>query len=396
MKNNKYYRVYAEINLDAIVKNVDNLMALTKENTGALAVVKADGYGHGDVAVAKAVAQKVTGYAVATLDEAVNLRENGVKKPILVLGYVDPYEFDILVSHEITATVFDVETAQLLADAARVQKKQAHCHIKVDTGMRRIGLEPDENGIAIVKQITALKELSADGIFTHFAASDETDKTSAEHQFKLFTDFTGRLEKEGLHFTYRHCANSAAVIDMPQVDLDMVRLGIAMYGMYPSDEVKKEKVELFPALDLKSHITMVKEIPAGEKVSYGGTFTTTRTTKLATVSVGYGDGYPRALSSKGYVLVRGQKAPIVGRVCMDQMMVDVTDIENVTRADIVTLIGKDGDAEITVEEIAALAGTFNYEFVCDLGKRIPRSYYLNGEYIGTHDCFRENWNLKNL
>ena len=396
MKNNKYYRVYAEINLDAIVKNVDNLMALTKENTGALAVVKADGYGHGDVAVAKAVAQKVTGYAVATLDEAVNLRENGVKKPILVLGYVDPYEFDILVSHEITATVFDVETAQLLADAARVQKKQAHCHIKVDTGMRRIGLEPDENGIAIVKQITALKELSADGIFKHFAASDETDKTSAEHQFKLFTDFTGRLEKEGIHFTYRHCANSAAVIDMPQVDLDMVRLGIAMYGMYPSDEVKKEKVELFPALDLKSHVTMVKEIPAGEKVSYGGTFTTTRTTKLATVSVGYGDGYPRALSSKGYVLVRGQKAPIVGRVCMDQMMVDVTDIENVTRADIVTLIGKDGDAEITVEEIAALAGTFNYEFVCDLGKRIPRSYYLNGEYIGTHDCFRENWNLKNL
>lgn len=396
MKNNKYYRVYAEINLDAIVKNVDNLMALTKENTGALAVVKADGYGHGDVAVAKAVAQKVTGYAVATLDEAVNLRENGVKKPILVLGYVDPYEFDILVSHEITATVFDVETAQLLADAARVQKKQAHCHIKVDTGMRRIGLEPDENGIAIVKQITALKELSADGIFTHFATSDETDKTSAEHQFKLFTDFTGRLEKEEIHFTYRHCANSAAVIDMPQVDLDMVRLGIAMYGMYPSDEVKKEKVELFPALDLKSHVTMVKEIPAGEKVSYGGTFTTTRTTKLATVSVGYGDGYPRALSSKGYVLVRGQKAPIVGRVCMDQMMVDVTDIENVTRADIVTLIGKDGDAEITVEEIAALAGTFNYEFVCDLGKRIPRSYYLNGEYIGTHDCFRENWNLKNL
>ena len=396
MKNNKYYRVYAEINLDAIVKNVDNLMALTKENTGALAVVKADGYGHGDVAVAKAVAQKVTGYAVATLDEAVNLRENGVKKPILVLGYVDPYEFDILVSHEITATVFDVETAQLLADAARVQKKQAHCHIKVDTGMRRIGLEPDENGIAIVKQITALKELSADGIFTHFAASDETDKTSAEHQFKLFTDFTGRLEKEGIHFTYRHCANSAAVIDMPQVDLDMVRLGIAMYGMYPSDEVKKEKVELFPALDLKSHITMVKEIPAGEKVSYGGTFTTTRTTKLATVSVGYGDGYPRALSSKGYVLVRGQKAPIVGRVCMDQMMVDVTDIKNVTRADIVTLIGKDGDAEITVEEIAALAGTFNYEFVCDLGKRIPRSYYLNGEYIVTLDCFRENWNLKNL
>ena len=394
MKNNKYYRVYAEINLDAIVKNVDNLMALTKENTGALAVVKADGYGHGDVAVAKAVAQKVTGYAVATLDEAVNLRENGVKKPILVLGYVDPYEFDILVSHEITATVFDVETAQLLADAARVQKKQAHCHIKVDTGMRRIGLEPDENGIAIVKQITALKELSADGIFTHFAASDETDKTSAEHQFKLFTDFTGRLEKEGIHFTYRHCANSAAVIDMPDTYKDMVRLGIAMYGMYPSDEVNKDKVQLKPALELKSHVTMVKTVPAGERVSYGGTFTTQHETKLATVSVGYGDGYPRNLSSKGYVIIRGHKVPIVGRVCMDQMMVDATSIPDIQRNDVVTLIGKDGNEEITVEEISALAGTFNYEFVCDLNKRIPRNYYYNGRYIGSHDYFHEKWNLE--
>ena len=394
MKNNKYYRVYAEINLDAIVKNVDNLMALTKENTGALAVVKADGYGHGDVAVAKAVAQKVTGYAVATLDEAVNLRENGAKKPILVLGYVDPYEFAILVSYEITATVFDVETAQLLADAARVQKKQAHCHIKVDTGMRRIGLEPDENGIAIVKQITALKELSADGIFTHFAASDETDKTSAEHQFKLFTDFTGRLEKEGIHFTYRHCANSAAVIDMPDTYKDMVRLGIAMYGMYPSDEVNKDKVQLKPALELKSHVTMVKTVPAGERVSYGGTFTTQHETKLATVSVGYGDGYPRNLSSKGYVIIRGHKVPIVGRVCMDQMMVDATSIPDIQRNDVVTLIGKDGNEEITVEEISALAGTFNYEFVCDLNKRIPRNYYYNGRYIGSHDYFHEKWNLE--
>ena len=215
-------------------------------------------------------------------------------------------------------------------------------------------------------------------------------------QLGRYLHFVELLKERGIEIPMKHCSNSAGIIDLPEANLNYVRAGITIYGMYPSDEVKKEKVELFPALDLKSHITMVKEIPAGEKVSYGGTFTTTRTTKLATVSVGYGDGYPRALSSKGYVLVRGQKAPIVGRVCMDQMMVDVTDIENVTRADIVTLIGKDGDAEITVEEIAALAGTFNYEFVCDLGKRIPRSYYLNGEYIGTHDCFRENWNLKNL
>lgn len=394
--NSKYYRVYADINLDAIVKNAENLMSLTKENTGALAVVKADGYGHGDVAVAKAVEGAVTGYAVATLDEAVNLRENGIKKPILVLGYADPYEFDVLTSYEITATVFDSETAELLAAAAKEQNKKAHCHIKVDTGMRRIGLEPNEDGVKVVKKITSLEGLQADGIFTHFAASDENDKTFAHHQFALFMEFIENLEKEGIHFEYRHCANSAAVIDMPEANLDMVRLGIAMYGMYPSDEVKKEKVELYPALELKSHVTMVKEVPKGEKVSYGGTFTTQRNTKLATVSVGYGDGYPRALSSKGYVLIRGRKAPIVGRVCMDQMMVDVTDIDDVSRADIVTLIGKDGEKCITVEEIAALAGTFNYEFVCDLGKRIPRNYYRNGEYIGTHDCFRESWNLKNL
>ncbi len=387
MKNNKYYRVYAEINLDAIVKNVDNLMALTKENTGALAVVKADGYGHGDVAVAKAVAQKVTGYAVATLDEAVNLRENGVKKPILVLGYVDPYEFDILVSHEITATVFDVETAQLLADAARVQKKQAHCHIKVDTGMRRIGLEPDENGIAIVKQITALKELSADGIFTHFAASDETDKTSAEHQFKLFTDFTGRLEKEGIHFTYRHCANSAAVIDMPQVDLDMVRLGIAMYGMYPSDEVEKERVPLKPAMELISHVAHVKWLTEGKPVSYGGTYVTTRPTKVATIPVGYGDGYPRSLSNKGYVLIHGQKAPIIGRVCMDQFMVDVTAIEDVEFGDKVVIFGRDGKEFLSVDTLGKLSGRFNYEFVCVLNKRIPREYIRHGEVVEQVDSF---------
>ena len=392
----KYYRVYADVELGNIESNVEALMALTPAGTKSLAVVKADGYGHGDVAVAKAVYSKVFGYAVATLDEAVNLRENGIDKPILILGFVNTDEYETLVENEVAATVFDYETAEELSEAAKKTGKTAICHIKVDTGMRRIGMEPDESGVMLVKKIKQLPNLNVRGIFTHFAASDETDKTSANRQYEKFNGFIKKLEDDGITFEIKHCANSAAVIDMPQVDLDMVRLGIAMYGMYPSDEVKKEKVELFPALDLKSHITMVKEIPAGEKVSYGGTFTTTRTTKLATVSVGYGDGYPRALSSKGYVLVRGQKAPIVGRVCMDQMMVDVTDIKNVTRADIVTLIGKDGDAEITVEEIAALAGTFNYEFVCDLGKRIPRSYYLNGEYIGTHDCFRENWNLKNL
>lgn len=392
----KYYRVYADINLDAIVENVKALKNLTKEGTKALAVVKADGYGHGDIAVSKAVYDLVNGYAVATLDEAVNLRENGIDKQILILGYVNPDEYEELVKHEIDATVFDIETAKELDEVAQRLGKKALCNIKVDTGMRRIGLEPDESGKEIVRQIKKLKNINARGIFTHFAASDEKDKTSAEAQFNKFKKFLDELEAEGITFETRHCSNSAAIIDMPQVNLDMVRLGIAMYGMYPSEEVDKSKVKLSPAIELKSHITMVKELEVGQKISYGGTYTTTKKTKIATVSVGYGDGYPRALSSKGYVLVAGKKANIVGRVCMDQMMVDVTDIDNVKRGDIVTLIGHDKDNYISIEEIADLAGTFNYEFVCDLGKRIPRNYYYNGQYIGSHDYFHENWKLKNI
>lgn len=389
--SNKYYRVYADVDLSAIQDNVKNLMANTAPGTKAMAVVKADGYGHGDVAIARAVDAFVDGYAVATLDEAVNLRENHITKPILILGFVSPEEYTTLVEHEIDATIFDVETAKQLSETAVQMGKQAYCHVKIDTGMRRIGLEPDESGKEVVRALKKLPMLEARGIFTHFAASDEADKTFADGQFEKFTNFVNELADEGITFTYRHCSNSAAIIDMPFANLDMVRLGIAMYGMYPSDEVKKANVSLRPALRLKSHITMVKEVPAGERVSYNGTFTTTRKTTLATVSVGYGDGYPRALSSKGYVLVKGKKAPIVGRVCMDQMMIDVTDIANVTRQDVVTLVGTDHKETITVEEISALAGTFNYEFVCDLGKRIPRNYYMNGQYIGSHDYFHENW-----
>ena len=390
----KYYRVYADINLDAIEKNVDALMSVTKEGTKAIAVVKADGYGHGDVAVSKTVYDKVFGYAVATIDEAINLRENGIDKPILILGFVNPDDFPKLVKHDVDATIFDAETAGLLSDAAVKAGKKAFCHIKVDTGMRRIGLNPNESGIEIIRQIEALPMIEARGIFTHFAAADETDKTFANMQLRKFNTFVERLEKENIIFEYRHCSNSAGIIDMPDANMDIVRLGISMYGMYPSDFVNRETVELTPALELKSHVTMIKTVEAGEKVSYGGTFITTRTTKLATVSIGYGDGYPRALSSKGYALVNGQKAPIVGRVCMDQMMLDVTDIGEVHRNDTVTLIGRDGDNYISVEEIAELAGTFNYEFVCDLGKRIPRNYYQNGKFIGSRDYFHEKWDLK--
>jgi alanine racemase len=385
--------VYADIDLDIIASNVDALMALTPKGTGAVAVVKADGYGHGDVAVAKAVYDKVRMYAVATLDEAVNLRENGIDKPILILGFVNVDEYETLVKNQVTATVFDYETARQLSETAEKLKMKALCHIKIDTGMRRIGLEPDESGIEVVKRISKLSNLDMQGIFTHFATSDEADKTKAERQLDRFEKFVGKLSEEGITFKYVHCANSAAVIDMPQTYKDMVRLGIAMYGMYPSNEVDKSRVALKPALKLMSHVTYVKEVPAGQEVSYGGTFVTGRTTTIATVSVGYGDGYPRSLSSKGYVLINGKKAPIIGRVCMDQMMVDVTDIEGVGRDSLVTLIGRDGDEEITVEEIAALANTFNYEFVCNLNKRIPRNYYKSGRLLGSHDYFHVKWNI---
>jgi alanine racemase len=368
-------------------------MALTPKGTGAVAVVKADGYGHGDVAVAKAVYDKVRMYAVATLDEAVNLRENGIDKPILILGFVNVDEYETLVKNQVTATVFDYETARQLSETAQKLGMKALCHIKIDTGMRRIGLEPDESGIEVVKRISRLSNLDMQGIFTHFATSDEADKTKAERQLDRFERFVERLSEEGITFKYVHCANSAAVIDMPQTYKDMVRLGIAMYGMYPSNEVDKSRVVLKPALKLMSHVTYVKEVPAGQEVSYGGTFVTGRTTTIATVSVGYGDGYPRSLSSKGYVLINGKKAPIIGRVCMDQMMVDVTDIEGVGRDSLVTLIGRDGDEEITVEEIAALANTFNYEFVCNLNKRIPRNYYKSGRLLGSHDYFHVKWNI---
>ena len=392
----KYYRVYADINLDAIVSNVEELKSLTKAGTKALAVVKADGYGHGDIAVSRAVYEKVYGYAVATLDEAVNLRDNGIDKPILVLGYTDPDEYDILVDKEISATVFDFETATALNEAGKKAGKKALCNIKIDTGMRRIGLEPDETGLEAVRNIKKLEYLDARGIFTHFAASDEKDKTSAKHQLEVFTGFIDTLQAEGITFEIKHCSNSAAIIDMPEANLDMVRMGIALYGMYPSEEVDKDRVRLAPAIELKSHVTMVKELQEGERISYGGTYTTTRRTVIATVSVGYGDGYPRALSSKGCVLIKGMRAPIVGRVCMDQLMVDVTEVLGVARGDVVTLVGHDGNQYISVEEISALAGTFNYEFVCDLGKRIPRNYYYKGQYIGSHDYFHEKWTLKNI
>ncbi|MGN0481275.1 MAG: alanine racemase [Lachnospiraceae bacterium] len=382
-----FRRVCAEIDLDAIKRNIDMLMMCTKEGTKAMAVVKADAYGHGDLEVIRAIDEKIDAYAVATAHEAVRLKEAGVNKPVLVLGVVFPEEYGVLIEHGVAMTVFSTQAAEAMAYAAREKNKKAICHIAVDTGMRRIGLLPDENGFNTAISICNNEWIDCQGIFTHFATADEMDKTKANRQFEEFEGFVSRLKNSGVDFLYVHCSNSAAVIDMPWTDCDMVRLGISLYGLYPSQDVNKRRTMLFPALELKSHITMVKDIKKGDAVSYGATFVAPKDMRIATVPVGYGDGYPRTLSNKGYVLIHGKKAEICGRVCMDQFMVDVSHIPEAGLYDEVTLIGKDGEDCITADELAEMTDTISYEILCNLGKRIPRRFHLNGEVIATRDYF---------
>ncbi len=388
----KYYRVYASVKLDAIYDNMKNIKENTKDGTGMIAVIKTDGYGHGAVPIAKTVDELVWGYAVATSDEGVNLRTNGVTKPVIILGYTHESQYEKIVENDLRPAIFTFEDAKKLSDVACSESKKAKIHIKIDTGMSRIGFHPDKDSVKVISDISRLPGIEIEGIFTHFYASDETDKTSAYEQYKIFNNIISELEKQGVNIPIKHCSNSAAIIDMPDVNMDCVRVGIALYGMYPSDEVDKTKVKLTPAMELKSHIICLKEVEKGVGISYGATYVTSEKTKVATVSVGYGDGYRRSLSNKGYVLIRGQKAPILGRVCMDQFMVDVTHIKDVQRGDVVTLLGKDGDMEITAEELAGMAGeTFNYEIVCDIGKRIPRVFYRHGEIVAMKDYFYDKY-----
>ena len=389
-KLESYQRVWAEVDLDAIWENMVHMKENIAENTKILAVIKTDGYGHGGVPIAKMLEQLdfMFGYAAATYEEAHVLREAGVKKPILILGYTFPYCYEELIREEIRPAVYRRDTVEELAAAAAKVGKKAKVHIKVDTGMGRIGITPDEEGLEFVRFLMGHPELEVEGIFTHFAKSDEEDKTSANHQLALFQNFIDRIQTElGLTIPVKHCSNSAAILEMPQANMDMVRAGITTYGLYPSEEVSKDIVPLRAAMSLYSHIVYCKTIHAGQSVSYGGLFTAQKDTRVATIPVGYGDGYPRSLSGKGYVLIRGKKAPILGRVCMDQFMVDISEIPGVMEGDKVTLLGVDGTERITAEELGELSGRFNYEFVCDLGKRIPRVYRQHGEITEVRDYF---------
>lgn len=384
----KYERVYAAVDLSAVLHNMERMHEMISPQTGMFGVIKADGYGHGAVPIGRELEKLpyVSGYATATVEEASALRRAGLSKPILILGYTFPYCYEELILEEIRPAVFRKDAVEALnACAGRLQKK-ALVHVKVDTGMSRIGISPDEEGLSFMEWLSGLSHIEVEGIFTHFARADETDKTAALSQLARFTAFVGEAEQRmGKQIPFKHCSNSAAILTLPQANLSLVRAGIALYGLSPSEEVARELFSLRPALSLKSHLVYVKEIEAGTPVSYGGTFVAGERMRIATVPVGYGDGYPRSLSGKGFVLIRGKRAPIVGRVCMDQFMVDVSGIPEAAEGDEVTLIGVDGGEEITMEELGGLSGRFNYELSCDFGKRIPRVYLKDGKIVCTTD-----------
>lgn len=380
----EFQRGYVEVNLDYIVENLQNMKAHIAPQTQILAVIKTDGYGHGGIPIAKCVEQLdyLFGFAVATAEEAFELREAGITKPILVLSYTFPYAYPRLVEEDIRVTVFRKDTLEALSQAAEDAGKKAKVHIKVDTGMGRIGIMPDETGAAFVKKALTTQGIEIEGIYTHFACADELDKTSARRQIQKYCSFVEAVEQENAcKIPIHHCSNSAGILELPEANMDLVRAGITLYGLMPSDEVSPKQVVLQPALSLHSHIVYIKTIHEGQTVSYGSRFVAKKDTRVATIPLGYGDGYPRSLSSKGYVLIRGEKAPILGRVCMDQFMVDVTDIPQAQEGDLVTLIGKNGEKSITADFLGELSGRFNYELVCDLNQRLPRVYIKNSKVL---------------
>ncbi len=363
-------RVYAKIDLNAIVYNISKVQKVVGEGVSVYAVIKANAYGHGALQVARALEKKVAGFCVATAEEALALRDAGIKNPILIVGYIFPGSSEALIMEDITLTVFDYETAETLSMMAGRLGKTVKVHIKLDTGMGRIGFLPCEQSVETVSQIAKLPHLEIEGLFSHFACADETDKTSAKAQLDAFIRFSEQLEGKGVHIPVHHMSNSAAITDLPDARFNMVRCGIATYGLYPSDEVNRQALKLKPAMSLHAKVTYVKTVPAGTPISYGSTFVTERETVVATVPIGYADGYPRSLSGKGYMIIRGKKARVLGRVCMDQLMVDVTDIEGVCRGDEVIVMGQGVDTET----VARLSDRLHYELICDIGVRVPRVY----------------------
>ena len=369
---------YVKIDLDVIESNIDAI----RERVGVdvMAVIKADAYGHGAVQVARLLQDKCSFFGVSSILEAMELRRAGIYNPILILGQTPIRAFPALVQAEIRPTIFHYDAAVALSNAAQLLGKDAAFHLAVDTGMSRIGFQATEEDADICAEIANLPGLVCEGIFSHYATADCEDLTKSRAQAELFDKFCRMMADRGVDIPIRHMDNSAGLMNFSD-HYELVRSGIVTYGMYPSDEVDPGLLNIRPALQWLSRVTHVKTLPAGREISYGGTYVTTRETRVATVPVGYADGYRRCLSGNFYVLIRGKKAPILGRVCMDQMMVDVTDIPDVTLNDRVVLVGKSGDEEITMEQLAAAMDTINYEVVCGISRRVPRVYCRRGKTV---------------
>ncbi|MBC7263033.1 MAG: alanine racemase [Chloroflexi bacterium] len=373
---------WAEIDLDAIAHNARQLKKYVGERTELMAVVKANAYGHGAVPAARAALEGgASRLAVARVDEGLQLRSGGIAAPILVMGYAIPPQAGDIVRHRLTPTVNTLELAQALsAEVAQQKAAPLPVHLKVDTGLGRFGLLPGEV-LDFARALVSLPGLFLEGFWTHFACADEADKSYTYQQFALYCQVARQLEEAGIAIPIKHVANSAATLSLPEMHLDMVRCGITIYGLRPSEEVKMV-VPVRPAMTIKSHVARVRTLPAGSGISYNRTYVTARPTPVALVPIGYGDGYRRGLSNKGAVLIHGQRVPIIGRVCMDQFMVDVSAIPDVQQNDEVVVLGRQGEEEINAEEIGALVGTNNYETVAALLPRVPRVYLREGQVVG--------------
>ena len=377
-----FYRgpTWVEVDLDAIAHNVQQLRNHLEPHTEIMAVIKANAYGHGAVMIARTVLENgATRLAVHRVIEGLQLRQAGIDAPVLILGGSLPMEAKTIVSYDLTPTVISSEGASSLAKEAKSQRKIIPVHIKVDTGLGRFGLMPEEV-IEFAKYLAQFDNLQLEGVYTHFATADEMDKTYTYYQFKLYQQVLDVLTKEDFSISLRHVANSAAALDLPEMHLDIVRCGIVIYGVYPSAQVN-HSIPLRPALALKSRVVQVRTLPAGSSISYGRTYVTNRPITVALVPIGYGDGYHRLISNRGVVLVRGQRASILGRICMDQLVVDVSGIVGLKQNEEAVLIGRQGNDEIRVDEVAAWAETINYEVVANIAPRVARVYKKNGRVV---------------
>ncbi len=378
---------WAEINLDHIAHNIGLFRKQVGPVTEIMAVVKADGYGHGAIKIAETALQAgASSLAVAFVDEAVDLRQAGITAPIQILGYTDPSLFKKLIQYNLTPTIFGLDTAEQFSSQARQHNVALPVHIKVDTGMGRIGLLPEE-ALEVITRIARLDGLKIEGIFTHLAAAEESDRSYTAEQLLLFNRILDGCLERGISFPLIHAANSAAALNHPKSRFNIIRLGLSMYGHYPAAEMREIEPKLKPALSFKSRVILVKKNPAGRAISYGCTYHTNRESLIATIPVGYADGYSRLLSNKGQVLIRGCRVPVVGTICMDQMMVDVTDVPGVRLGDEVVLYGRQGFEEIKGEEAAELIGTINYELLCGVSKRVPRYYFKDNKLSSISDIF---------